>query len=114
MSNQAMKATAADVRGQELPARRRGQSRRNWSGKRAMFTQRHGRTSYRGASRHRDTQVMPGHPLGGLWPRQGFATRSRRPEVRRWAAKKVRTEGLGWLYDDETLWAGVDARRSGL
>lgn len=91
--NKAMKASHADVLGHEVPKirRRRGQTPRNWGGQRAMFTQRHGRISYRGTTRHRDTKAMPGHPLAGLWPSGPRSMRrSHRPEVRRWAVKQLR------------------------
>jgi hypothetical protein len=89
MTNKAMKAARADVRGHEIPSRQRGQSGRNINGKRAMFTQRHGRLRYRGVTRRRDTQVMPGHPLAGLYSRWIDATRSSRPSVRALAHSKL-------------------------
>jgi hypothetical protein len=91
MVNQAMRAARGDVRGREIEPkkRRRGQSKRNLAGQRALFTQRHGRVLYRGTTTSRDTQVMPGHPLSGLWHRWIDATRSSRPQVRRYAHRQM-------------------------
>lgn len=104
MSNQAMKAAHADVLGHEVqrPRRRRhGQSKRDISGQRAMFTQRHTyRTNYRGATRHCDTKAMPGHPLAGLWRSYGGMSRSCRPEARRQAntwGKHAFGGGVAWV-----------------
>jgi hypothetical protein len=90
MVNQAMRAARGDVRGREIEPpirRRRGQSRRNLHGKRALFTQR--RRLYRGTTRSRDTQVMPGHPLGGFWDRWMDAARSSKPRVRQLAHRQM-------------------------
>jgi hypothetical protein len=90
MVNQAMKAARGDVRGREIePTRRRSQPKRSMDGRRAMFTQWHSRSAYRGTTRSRDTQVMPGHELGGLWHRWIEATRSSKPAVRRLAHKRM-------------------------
>jgi hypothetical protein len=90
MSNKAMKAAKGDVLGHEIEQpRRAGQEKRNLNGRRAMFTRRHGRISYRGTTRHRDTQVMSGHPLAGLYSRWIDATRSSRPSVRALAHSKL-------------------------
>jgi len=95
---QAMKAARADVIGHEVPhiRRRRGQSSRDIGGRRAMFTQRHGRVLYRGSSRRRDTQVWPGHPLAGLWTSWTGMARSHRPDVRAYAnAKRATFRDMG-------------------
>jgi hypothetical protein len=98
MTNKAMKAARADVRGHEIPSRQRGQSGRNINGKRAMFTQRHGRLRYRGVTRRRDTQVMPGHPLAGLWPTGDRGMRrSHRPKARAYAALRIEAENMAWI-----------------
>jgi hypothetical protein len=107
MANQAMRAARGDVRGREIePNRRRGQSSRDISGQRAMFTQPHGRTTYRGSTRHRDTQVRAGHPLAGLWQSLRGMRRSHRPDVRAYAREKLggKTHVQVWL--DEM--AGID------
>jgi hypothetical protein len=106
MSNKAMKAAKGDVLGHEIEQpRRAGQEKRNLNGRRAMFTRRHGRISYRGTTRHRDTQVAAGHPLAGLWP-GGLRSmrRSHRPAVRAYAAVKINVENMTWI--DEMY--GVD------
>lgn len=89
-----------------LRRHRRGQSKRDIGGQRAMFTQRHGRVLYRGAIRHRDTQAMPGHALAGLWQSLRGMRRSHRPDMRAYAAVKLggRTHTAVWL--DEAV--GVD------
>lgn len=47
------------------------------------------RSRYRGTTRSRDTQVMGGHPLSGLWDQWIDATRSSRPGVRAHARRKL-------------------------
>lgn len=91
MTAKAMKAARADVLGREVRRSRRvrGQAKRDMSGRRALFTQRHGRLAYRGTTRSRDTQVMPGHPMSGLWQTWNGASRSARPSVRRVARQHV-------------------------
>jgi len=93
MSNNAMKAARADVQGHEIrtPRRRRhGQGERNLSGHRAMFTRQHGRLAYTGATRNRSRKVAKGHPLAGLWRSWGGMTRSHRPDVRAYVARRDR------------------------
>jgi hypothetical protein len=108
MSNKAMKATHGDVLGHEVEQpRRTGQGGRNLSGRRAMFTRRHGRISYRGTTRHRDTQVAAGHPLAGLYSRWIDATRSSRPGVRALAHSKLAGVPTYPVIVDETVEADL-------
>jgi hypothetical protein len=98
----AMKAAHADVLGHEVPRlrRTRGQSSRNLAGRRAMFTRSHARTTYRGASPHRDTQVWNGHPMNGLWTTWRGAQRSSKPAVRALAKAKLKLLPEGVFLDE--------------